>query len=128
MGRFERGWALLKSSWSVLKEEPKLLLFPCITMVALTLVMATFALPFVIDHDLFRSIADRGGGHGRVLAYVLTFLFYLATNFVIIFFNTALIACVMMRFRGVRPTIGAGLGVAMGRLPQIVKLASAISA
>ena len=120
MGRFARGWALVKSSWSVLKEEPKLLLFPCITMVALTLVMATFALPFFIDRDLFQSLADRQhGGNGRVLAYVLTFLYYLATNFVIVFFNTALIACVMMRFRGERPTIGAGLSVAMARLPQI---------
>jgi Family of unknown function (DUF6159) len=120
MGRFARGLALLRSSWSVLRQDPKLLVFPMITMVALTLVLATFALPFLIDHNLARGITDRvHGGNGRILAYVLTFLFYLATNFVIIFFNTALIACVMMRFRGQQPTLGDGLSAAMSRLPQI---------
>jgi len=121
MGRFARGLALLRSSWSVLRQDPKLLVFPMITMVALTLVLATFALPFLIDHDLARGIADRThhAGSARILAYVLTFLFYLATNFVIVFFNTALIACVMVRFRGGAPTLGDGLSVAMSRLPQI---------
>jgi len=119
MGRFARGLALLRSSWSVLRQEPKLLLFPMVTMVALTLVLASFALPFLIDHDLARSIADRTHGGGRALAYVLTFLFYLATNFVIIFFNTALIACVMRKLRGEPVTLGDGLAAAMNRLPQI---------
>src|SRR5215813_14272217 len=121
MGRFARGLALLRSSWSVLRQDPKLLVFPMITMVALTLVLASFALPFLLDHNLARGVTDRAhGGGGRVLAYVLTFLFYLATNFVIIFFNTALIACVMKRFRGEEVSLGDGLAAAMGRLPQII--------
>jgi hypothetical protein len=109
----------LKSSWSVLRQDPKLMVFPVVSMTALILVLATFMVPFFVDHNLARSIADKQGS-GRILAYVFSFLFYLASNFVIIFFNVALISCVMRRFRGESSTLGDGLSAAMSRLPQII--------
>jgi hypothetical protein len=39
---------------------------------------------------------------------------------VIVFFNSALVACAIGRFRGNEPTIGDGLRVAVARIPQIV--------
>jgi len=45
--------------------------------------------------------------------------FYFANYFVIVFFNSALVACAMIRFRGGNPTLGAGMRAARERLPQI---------
>jgi hypothetical protein len=53
------------------------------------------------------------------LSYILLFLFYFVNYFVIVFFNSALVACAIGRFRGNEPTIGDGLRVAAARLPQI---------
>jgi hypothetical protein len=48
------------------------------------------------------------------------FLFYFATNFVVVFFNTALMSCVLGRFQGQTPTVMDGLRGAAARLPQII--------
>ena len=47
------------------------------------------------------------------------FLFYFLNYFVVVFFNSALIACAIKRFYGGTPTIGEGLKASMSRLPQI---------
>lgn len=49
----------------------------------------------------------------------MLFVFYLANYFVIVFFNSALVACAMIRFNGDNPTLKDGLGAAIERLPQI---------
>jgi hypothetical protein len=56
----------------------------------------------------------------KVVPAVLSFLFYLTTSFVIVFFNTALVCCTLARLNGGNPTVGYGLSMAMGRLPQIL--------
>jgi hypothetical protein len=38
---------------------------------------------------------------------------------VIVFFNTALVCCALIRFNGGNPTLGDGLNAAVARLPQI---------
>ena len=48
------------------------------------------------------------------------FAFYLATSFVIVFFNTALVSCALIRFSGGNPTLSDGLSAAIARLPQIL--------
>ncbi len=54
----------------------------------------------------------------EVLPYF--FAFYFCNYFVIVFFNTALIACAMKVVVGEVPTMGYGLKIAMKRLPQIL--------
>ena len=49
----------------------------------------------------------------------VSFAFYFSTYFVIIFCNSALISCAMMRFNGQEPSVGDGFRMAMSRLPQI---------
>jgi hypothetical protein len=56
----------------------------------------------------------------QILPVAISFAFYLATSFVIVFFNTALVCCALMRFNGGNPTLGDGLNAAMARLPQIL--------
>jgi hypothetical protein len=56
----------------------------------------------------------------RITAAIVAFLFYLATNFVVVFFNTALVCCALSRFNGGNPTLSDGLSAATARLPQIL--------
>jgi len=53
------------------------------------------------------------------LMWVVTFAYYFATYYVIVFFNTALISCAMIRFHGGNPTLADGFREAMERVPQI---------
>lgn len=123
MGRFSRGFALIGSSWRVLKSDPKLLAFPALSLVASVLVLAAVAAPFAIWPDLAQAMRPRHEAAdseiSRVWGYVLLFLFYFATNFVMVFFNAALISCVMTRLHGGVPTVSGGLSAAAARLPQI---------
>ncbi len=157
-GRIQRSSALFKASWSVLREDKTLLLFPILSSLASLVVIASFAIPVVTllttDETLRNEVittmneasqsnqsdqADQSpseaaaasteaGGTGdavipegwEIAGYVYLFAFYFVTSFVVIFFNAALIAAANERFQG-RPTgVGAGISVALKRLPQIL--------
>ena len=53
------------------------------------------------------------------LGYTLLFLYYIASSFVVIFFNSALVACALKRFRGGDPTVNYGLEEARKRIGKI---------
>jgi len=57
--RLSRSWNLVKVSWSVLKQDQQLLVFPLISAVAAILVFASFALP-MLGLGVFDGIS-----HGR---------------------------------------------------------------
>lgn len=148
--RFARGWALMKQSWQVLRLDKELLLFPIFSSIACLLVMASFALPLVVsptvrnavlegaraDQELQQQGFDNAepipGADKRedgkpfqfsakqILPVAISFVFYLTTSFVIVFFNTALVCCALIRFGGGNPTLGDGLNAALARLPQIL--------
>lgn len=145
--RMSRGWALMSESWQVLKLDKELMLFPILSAIACLLVMASFALPVLVSptlrqavlksaelerqsHDEAQADGDFSGRphHSgdrfqftaqQIVPLVVGFIFYLVTNFVIVFFNTALVSCALMRFSGASPTLGDGLRAARARLPQI---------
>ena len=51
--------------------------------------------------------------------YGTLFLFYFCNYFVIVFFNSAVIACAAIRMQGGDPTVGDGFRAAFARLPLI---------
>ena len=117
--RISNGWMLTKQSWAVLKLDKELLLFPLISGLACMFVLASFALP-LYGTDYLGTVMEDGQVTQDPIAWVILFAFYFANYFVIVFFNTALIACAIIRFRGGDPTVMDGLKAAMNRLPQIV--------
>lgn len=117
--RISNGWILTKQSWAVLKLDKELLLFPLISGICCLLVLASFALP-LIGTDYFSTVMDEGTVTQDPIAWVILFAFYFANYFVIVFFNTALIACAIIRFRGGDPTVMDGMRASMSRLPQIL--------
>lgn len=141
--RFARGWELMKQSWRVLWLDKELMLFPVFSSVACLLVMASFALPIVVSPSAREWVlsyagsvnaqdgADGGAVAARdpearefstehLVAGAIAFVFYLTTTFVIVYFNTALACCAIIRFSGGNPTLGDGLRAATERLPQIL--------
>ncbi|MDE2272489.1 MAG: hypothetical protein KGJ94_11000 [Xanthomonadaceae bacterium] len=118
MGKFARTWQLMGASWRMLRQDKRLIVFPVISGMALAVVIALFAVPMFVAF----------GGHPRpegpvqwsLPMYVAMFVFYFLDYFVIVFFNSALIACVLKQIDGGQPTIGYGLAFAWQRLPQIL--------
>src|SRR5262245_55494170 len=115
--RFERSWSLMKQSWEVLKLDKELLVFPVLSAVAYILMLVSFIVPMM---PWLRTLEGDWAGRGqRAAVWLAVFGLYLANYFVIIFFNTALVSCAFIRFRGGDPTVGDGLKAAAARLPQI---------
>ena len=61
MGKIERSWELVKASWAVLRADKELMIFPVLSMIAVTIVMATFAVPLFLSGILEGSFARTGG-------------------------------------------------------------------
>lgn len=120
--RIATGWELAKESWYVLKMDKELVVFPLVSGIACLLVFVSFAGP-LWQSDYLRVVSDEGGQLGSLaqdpVAWVILFAFYLVNYFVIVFFNSALVACAAIRFQGGAPTVSDGLRAARARLPQI---------
>ncbi len=116
--RLSTGWDLTRQSFRVLKLDKELLLFPAISGVACLLVLASFAVPLWNSGYVDVLLEDQEQIHDPI-AYVVLFAFYFVNYFVIVFFNAALVACAVIRFKGGDPTLGDGLRAASARLPQI---------
>ena len=118
MGKFARTWQLMGASWRMLKQDKRLIVFPMISGLALAFVIALFAVPAFVA----LGGQPRTGGPAQLSLpmYVAMFVFYFLNYCVIVFFNSALIACVLKQIDGEQPTIGYGLAFAWQRLPQIL--------
>jgi len=116
--RLATGWELAKQSLNVIRLDKELLLFPVLSGIACLLVLASFAGPLFLTEGGQNLIASMDRESPQ--AYIIGFLYYFINFFVIVFFNTALVGCALIRFRGGDPTVKDGLAIAFARLPQIV--------
>jgi hypothetical protein len=116
MGRIAYTFDMMRSSWELLKQEKRLVVFPLISGFCCLLVMLAFGLPLVSAEGI--PSAEKFHQH-PALYYGVLFAFYFVSYFVIIFFNSALISCAIGRMRGAEPTISSGFNMALSRLPQI---------
>jgi hypothetical protein len=109
-GRIQRGWALTKQSFRVLRDDRSLLLFPIISIpvavAATAIVMGPGVALYTADNQEAILVA-----FGIVTLYVLTF--------VTVFFNVALAAAASTGLSGGDSTVGEGLRAARGRLGVI---------
>jgi hypothetical protein len=119
--RISNGMALARSSWAVLIKDKHLILFPIVSGILFLIVLASFAIPLatLVDWTQFEKQMQANNNKPPVWVYGVSFAFYFCTYFVIIFCNSALISCAMLRFNGQEPSVGDGFRMAMARLPQI---------
>lgn len=116
--RLNYGWEMAKESWNVLRLDKELLVFPLVSGICCLLVLASFGLP--LWNSPYAGVLS---GDEQVMqdpiAWLILFAFYTVNYFVIVFFNSALVACALIRFRGGDPTVGDGFRASIQRLPQI---------
>ncbi|NQT61579.1 MAG: hypothetical protein HQ556_01355 [Candidatus Marinimicrobia bacterium] len=114
--RISKSWQLVKASAAVLKADRELIVFPIISLICVFIVTATFAIPTFLT-----GIVDNIGVDQQIpiLGYVFGFSFYLTLNFVIFFFNSALVGAAMIRLRGGDPTVRDGFLIATRHIDTI---------
>ena len=110
-----RSFELIKTSWNILMDDKKLLVFPVLSGIVTLIVLATFIVPLIMAEFVHAAIPG-----GTVFFYCILFAFYCASYFVVIFFNTALICCVSARLQGEDMSVGEGLSNAARHLPSIL--------
>lgn len=116
--RFTRAWSLMGASWQVLKADKEILVFPFFSAICCLLVLASFALPIFFS-GILQAPRDHAPNLPTYVYYVVTFLFYFCNYFVIVFFNSAMVACAAERMKGGNPTVGTGFSAALSRIHLI---------
>ncbi|MFC4125860.1 DUF6159 family protein [Nocardia rhizosphaerae] len=108
---FAQSWQMFKTSAAVLRTRKELAVFPVLSGVASVAVTASFVVP-IVAVDLW----DRSSA----VTYVLFGLMYLASAFVTVFFNAALISQADLAMRGGDPSAAGGIQAAAARWPRIL--------
>jgi hypothetical protein len=119
MTRIGRSFQLLGECFSVLRQDPELLLFPILSVMSFLAVVASFVVPLFVSRGgaaLTHGVAHVAFG---AVHYVVLAAFYFFTYFVTAFFNVALVACAGIRLRGGDPTLGDGFRAAFSRIGHI---------
>jgi len=111
MNTFTRSYKLVKESFSVLKKDKEIILYPIISGVV-SIILLGFLIAGVLSTSLF-------GKAGDLVMYPLLFIYYLASYFTIIFFNTGLITCANIRMNGGDPKFRDGIGNAVKNVGKI---------
>jgi hypothetical protein len=128
--RIQTNWLLLRVSLGVIRNSPRLLLFPLVSVLCTLVIAAIFLVPVLLAFhpahpwssgagdafmaELKQFIRDSGR-----LRYAYVGLIYLASAFLATFFNVALYHEIMSALAGGRVSLGRGLSFALRRLRAI---------
>jgi len=119
MGRFSNTWQLMRASWYLLRQDKEILLFPLISGICCLIVLASFAVP-IVSSGAWKPPARDAELSQQIVYYAILFAFYFCNYFVIVFFNSAVIACAFKRMSGGDPTVGYGLHASFSRIHAIL--------
>lgn len=114
-GRLQRSLDLFSASWSVLREDKSLMVFPVVSTLAGLAVVAFFAVPVLAMFVHFSTTYDAFGnaqGHVNVhpIGWALIAVGYVVSMFVGTFMNAALIIAANERLTGTGPgSVSSGL-------------------
>ena len=110
-------------SYEFIGQNPRLIFFPILSTIAAVLVLASFVVPLwgtgVLEEWLAFMDEETAAQGGDPMMYVTAFAFYFCNFFVIVFFNTALLACVFDIINGGAGKLSYGVGFAFKRFGQI---------
>ncbi len=120
--KIENSYHLARQSFSLLRMDKELLVFPVLSSIATLIVIATFVAPVYATMGwagIEQAIEDNSTA-GWVAKAAYSFGLYFCLSFVTIFCNAGLIGAVMMRLDGKDPTVGDGLRIAGARIGPIL--------
>jgi hypothetical protein len=125
-GRFQRGLRLAGAAWRVLERHPRLTILPVLSAATLIGAMALLFLGFLMEAGSFRAAGELVKSleayfreNWIVGLAVLGLISFVLTS-ISLFFNAALVFCILRAFNGEEPSIREGFAVALGRLPRIL--------
>jgi hypothetical protein len=113
MGKLSTSWKLMKTSLGVLRKDKEIMIFPVFSFISCIIILLSFLAGFwflglpSIDSSLW------------LWAVVMIFI-YFVLFFIVIFFNTAIIACANIRLNGGDPTVSDGLRIATQNIGRIL--------
>jgi len=109
VNRIRQGWALTRTSWTVLRSDRSLAAFPVLAAIAALLLAAAFGIPSLLLFDDDMTVP------GVILAAIAIYL----VTFASVFFNVALAAAAAQVLDGQDATVASGVAVARTRLSAI---------
>ena len=110
-----RSITLIKASWEVIKKDHEILLFPFLSGILCIIITITFFIPSFLLDSAFNSRYSHSP-----LIYVGIFFFYLVIYFIVIFFNSGLVACANIRLTGGDPRFSDGISIAKRHFRSIL--------
>jgi len=114
--RLSNGWQISMNSFKVLKENKQLIIFPILSGLSLLMIIGSFVIV---------ALAGAGWDFSNVSkpdsleSYAVIFLFYIINYFIVVYFNTALIHCTTLYFKGEEVTVRKGLDFSFSRIGAI---------
>ena len=122
-----RTWNLTKSSWSVLRPDKELILFPIAMAISVIAILAVFAGIGAATGSLDRidaMMSDQAAGtkteSATVVDIVLLVAMAVSAYFAAIFFNAGLVAAALERLRGGDPTFSSGIRAVLPHVHNIL--------
>ena len=112
METFERSWKITRASWAVLMRDKELALLPVFAFAAWLVVAASFLVPLAL---IVGDAASDESWTSNPGVWLLGFLFYVSSSYVMIFFNAAVVCGARERMSGGDPTMGSALRAASER-------------
>jgi len=112
---FRISWRLFKVSWNVLGKDKEIMIFPVLSGVVIALLWISFLIPVIF----FSLLGGISSAIGDWIFWILLFLFYIASYFIAIFFEAAIIGCATIRLNGGDPTVKDGLRIASSRIGKL---------
>lgn len=113
MGKLGNSWRLMKTSLGVLRKDKEIMIFPVLSFLACAVILVSFFVGFwFLGLPSFET--------NQWLWVISMFLIYFVLFFIVIFFNTAIIACANIRLNGGDPTVSDGLRIASQNIGRIL--------
>src|SRR4051794_22242771 len=96
--RISRSFSLARSSWNVLRTDKHLALFPLVSGIACFAILITFAVPLGTIYLATDGRAYESENHPYLWLIPVGFVYYFINAFIVVFCNSALVSCALMRF------------------------------
>jgi hypothetical protein len=116
--RLSNGWSLAMNSFTVLKENRQLIIFPILSGISMVLVIGSFVVAALAAAGWDVENLQDTNTH-NVVNYLILFVYYVINYFIIVFFNMALVHCTHLYFMGEEVTIRKGLQFSVSRIGVI---------
>jgi hypothetical protein len=118
-GKITHGLELSKQSWSALRQNRQLVVFPILSGIGMIIVTILFFIPEALA---FRPILETEEPTAAqwITVFVIFFVYYLVASFVVIFANTALVGASLKLIEGEPATVGDGIRIAQSRLGKVI--------